>query len=180
MNSTVFVGSLALIALAAPAQQRMEVLHGSNETHHGILIDGSCEDRSLWNLARPAETLSAAVPALPPREAASGHGIAVDSQTLAAERKDVTPVMNPDLVTRQSDATCALKAGTRAYALLLDDGRLLDLDDGGNTYAALAVQNSAPGRAMINARGPGFKPRVTVSGALQGDRIFVDKLKLGQ
>jgi hypothetical protein len=42
------------------------------------------------------------------------------------------------------------------------------------------VQNSAAGRAMINARGPGFKPRVTVTGTLQGDRIFVDKLKLAE
>ena len=107
-------------------------------------------------------------------------GISVDSKTLMTERKDVTPVMNTDLSARQSDPTCALKAGTLAYSVLLDNGRLLDLDDGGNTYATLAVQASPQGHAMINGAGPGFKPRVTISGILQGDRIFVNDLKLGR
>jgi len=179
MRAARFITSLAWLALAVWAQQRMAIPHGSRETLRGVLIDGSCQDRSLWNLERAPETLSAAIPALP-GGAASGQGISVDSKTLAKERSDVVPVMNPDLASRQSDPTCALKAGTRAYALLLDNGRLLDLDDGGDTYAALAVQNSAPGRALINARGPGIKPRVTVSGTVQGDRIFVDKLKLAE
>jgi len=178
MKHTLRIAPLALIALAAAAQPRMESLHGTRETLDGVLIDAGCGDRSLWNMARPAESLSAAIPAA--GAAAPNHGIAVDAKTLAAERKDVIPVMNPDLSARQSDPTCAIKAGTRAYAVLLHNGRLLDLDDGGNTYAALAVQNSTPGRAMINARGPGFKPRVTVTGTVQGDRIFADELKLGQ
>jgi hypothetical protein len=176
------IASLALIALTAPAQQRMEALHGTRETFHGVLIDAGCEDRSLWNLARPAESLAAAMPAAhppaPAGQARQGRPIPADSKTLAAERQDVTPVMNPDLSARQSDPTCALKAGTSAYAVLLANGRLVDLDDAGNTYAALAVQNSPPGRLMINARGPGFKPRVTVTGTLQGGRIFTDELTL--
>jgi hypothetical protein len=178
MKHTLPIASLALMALAASAQQRTETLHGTSATLHGVLIDAGCEDRSLWNLARPAESLSAAIPAA--GQASQSHGITVDSKTLAAERRDVVQVMNPDLRARQSDPTCALKAGTRAYAVLLDNGRLVDLDDGGNTYAALAVQNSPPGRAMLNARGPGFKPRVTVTGTVEGDRIFADELKLGQ
>jgi hypothetical protein len=178
------IASLALVAAAASAQPRMEALHGASATLHGVLIDAGCEDRSMWNMRRPAESVAGSTapfaPAVAANKAEESHGITVDPQTLAAERKDVVPVMNPDLRARQSDPTCALKAGTRAYALLLDNGRLLDLDDGGDTYAALAVENSPAGRAMINSRGPGFKPLVTVTGTLQGDRMFVDELKLGK
>jgi len=179
---TLPVALLALAAAVGSAQQRMETLHGNRETLRGVLIDAGCQDRSLWNLARPPESMANAVaPGQPPAPASQNvesHGITVESKTIAAERKEIVPVMNPDLRARQADPTCALKTGTRAYAVLLDNGRLVDLDDGGNAYAALAVQNATAGRAMINARGPGFKPRVTVTGTLQGDRVFVDELSL--
>lgn len=182
MKHTIAAASLAFIAMAASAQQRMEALHGTNETIHGVLVDAGCADRSVWNMARPAEPLAAAIaPAQAPTpagQAVQSHGIAIDAKTVAAERQDVTPMMIQDMSTRQSDPTCALKASTRDYAVLLDSGRLLDLDSGGNTYASLAVQNSSQGRAMMNGHGPGFKPHVTVTGTVQGFRMFTNELKL--
>jgi len=56
---------------------------------------------------------------------------------------------------------------THAYALLLADGRVADLDEGGNTFADAAVKADPQGRAMLAGQGPGFKPIVTVTGHVQ-------------
>jgi hypothetical protein len=180
------IAALGLATLAASAQQREEIPRGNRQTLRGTLVDAGCKDRSLWNLHRPPETVANAIPSgqqpapANQNQNVQSHGVTVDSKTIEAERKDILPVMNPDLASRQPDPTCSVKAGTRAYALLMDNGRLIDLDEGGNTYASLAVQNSSAGRAMINAKGPGFKPRVTVMGTLEGDRVFVDDLNLNR
>lgn len=157
----------------------------------GVLIDAGCRDRSVWNMTRPPEPLNAAMPAAGQTtsgqqatrgaQATESSGISVDSKTIGLERQDVDQVMmNADLSARQSDPTCAIKADTRSFALLLHDGRLLDLDDAGTTFATAAIQASSAGRAMLNGKGPGFKPRATVIGRVQGDRIFADEVKLGK
>lgn len=187
MRNILRISAVAVLVLAAQAQNRQEKvlqqLHANDHTLQGVLIDAGCEDRSLWNMTRLPEAQSAAIaPAGQGTRGAEGsqsQGVSVDSKTIGLEREDVTSVLNPDMSARQSDPTCAIKANTRAYALLLRSGRLLDLDEGGNTYATLAVQNSAQGKAMINGKGPGFKPMVTVVGSIYGDRVFANQVKLG-
>ena len=188
MRRIVIVSSAALLVLAAQAQNRNEKvaqqLHTNDQTLQGVLIDAGCQDRSLWNMTRPPEQQAAAIATgdngTRGAQASQSHGISVDSQTIQAERADITPVENAETIARQSDPTCAIKANTRAYAVLLRGGRLLDLDEGGNTYATAAVQDSARGRDMLNGRGAGFKPLVTIVGWIQGDRVFADQVKLGK
>ena len=52
---------------------------------------------------------------------------------------------NPDLRTRQQDPNCAVSGSTVSFAILLDDGRLLNLDEGGNTLVGQAVHATRPG-----------------------------------
>ena len=166
------------------------VFRGSNPvTVYGTLIDAACKDRSALNLATPPESLTAAMPVETPAESqaakakpgpggVSSHGITVNAKTLSAERSDVVAHMAPDLFTRQADPTCAITAGTTGYAVFLDDGRLLNLDQGGNTFASDAVVISKAGRAMLNGTAYGFKPRVKINGRVRGDRIEVSDLAL--
>lgn len=164
---------------------RTPVARGTNPlTLEGVLVDASCKDRSRANLTTPPESLSAAMPVQP--TAASGssggnggvsaQGVSVDAKTVAAERGDVLEHQAKDLATRQFDPTCAVTGGTSAYAVLLSNGRLLDLDEGGNTLASEAVLQSANGRAMLNGNAYGFKPQVKLTGRVRGDRIIVTQL----
>jgi len=192
MKQMLRIAALSLLALTGWAQNRQEQkisqeLGAHEITLHGVLIDAGCPDRSLWNMTRPPEAQAASMAPMGPTtagqatrdgQAAQSEGISVDSKTIGLERQDVTMVMNPDLSARQTDPTCAIKANTRSYALLLRDGRLLDLDDGANTLATAAVQSSRAGRQMINGRGPGFKPVVTIVGRVHGDRFFGDQLRM--
>ena len=73
---------------------------------------------------------------------------------------------------------CPITAGTRAFALLLADGRLLDLDEGGTTFASAALNGSKDGRALINGTADSIRPRATVKGHLHGSKIVVDGLTL--
>ena len=149
---------------------------------HGILIDGSCPDRQNLVLRQPPETLQTKAPAepanpapgKPPRAGAvSAKGITVDAGTIQAERSDVMMNQVPDIFARQEDPTCAVTASTSEFAVLRDNGRLLDLDQGGNTFALQAVQSSEPGMAMMNGRGPAVKPRVTVKGWVRNHQVLV-------
>lgn len=152
----------------------------------GMLFDAGCRDRSSLNLSSAPESLAAAMPVETPAEsseaaknsggAASSHGISVDAKTLQAERADVVIHQVPDLTTRQADPSCAVTGGTSGYAVRLDDGRILNLDEGGNTLAADAVVGSKDGRAMLNGAAYGFKPRVKVAGHVRGDRLIVDQI----
>lgn len=185
MRRMLGISAIGVLAFAAEAQnpdRLAQQLRSRDNQIQGVLIDAGCEDRSLWNMRRTPETQAAAVApggdATRGAEATQASGISVDSRTIGLERQDITPVQNPDMIARQSDPTCAIKANTRAYAVLLRDGRLLDLDEGGNTYASLAVQTSPQGKAMINGQGPGFKPRVTITGWIYRDHVFADQLKL--
>ena len=108
--------------------------------------------------------------------AVSSHGIAIDAKTLAAERADSLRHQVPDLITRQADPTCAITGGTSGYAVRLDDGRILNLDEGGNTLATESVLASRNGRAMLNGAAYGFKPRVTIVGHIRGDHLIVAQI----
>jgi hypothetical protein len=161
-------------------------------TFNGVLFDAACKDRSTANLAIPPESLAAGTPAeftsgpnsktaskpaaKNSQDGVSAHGISVDAKTLASERSDVLEHQVPDLRTRQQDPTCAITGSTSTYGLALSDGRLLNLDQGGNTLAAEAVNGNPQGRAMLNGTAFGFKPRAKVSGRIRGDRFFVDQL----
>lgn len=156
----------------------------------GMLFDAGCKDRSSLNLSTPAESLAGAMPVETPAEsqaaaraknsgsAASAHGISVDAKTLTAERSDIVSHQVPDLTTRQADPSCAVTGGTSGYAVRLDDGRILNLDEGGNTFAADAVLASKNGRAMLNGAAYGFKPRVKISGRVRGDRLIVEQIDI--
>jgi hypothetical protein len=170
-------------------------------TLRGLLVDAGCWDRSNLNLGRPPETLAGAAPAETPQESAAGNaqrqkqgyaergappregsvsasGINVDAATVAAERAGVLEHQERDLVSRQSDPTCAIKGSTRGFALLLGDGRLVNLDEGGNTFATAAVSSSPRGRSMLNGLGPGFKPVATVIGQVRGDTVIASSVQL--
>jgi hypothetical protein len=181
-----FALPLTLTALTLPAQTGEKPKPIPPAVFHGVLLDGGCRDFSKSNLNKAPLSVAASSPAETPQAAAAAQangpraafGITVDAQTLAAERTDVMPHQVADLLSRQSDPTCAIKGNTRAYALLLDNGRLLDLDEGGNTYATVAVGDSAAGRAMLTGQAPGLKPRATVKGRVQGDKIVAVSVQL--
>lgn len=171
----------------APAKQDQEHARAAAPspdapgTLRGILIDAACRDLSRYNLRLAPQALPASAKE-PDAKSAGGattaSGITVDARTLDAERADAMPHQTADLVSRQSDPTCAIKGGTHAYALLLPDGRVADLDEGGNTFADAAVKADPQGRAMLAGQGPGFKPMVTVSGHVQGSRIVATAVKI--
>jgi hypothetical protein len=86
----------------------------------------------------------------------------------------------PDLRSRQMDPTCAITGATHSFSIVLNQGRMLNLDDGGNTFATEAVNGSAAGRAMLNGNGGGFKPGVTIKGRIRADKIVVQSLKFSK
>jgi hypothetical protein len=185
----VVAASLAASA-QTPAPGKPDQEHARGETPsvaapatlRGILIDAGCRDLSRYNLHLAPQALPAAAKESQNKGAAAASstasGITVDARTLDAERTDVMPHQFADLLARQSDPTCAIKGSTRAYALLLPDGRVADLDEGGNTFADAAVKADAQGRAMLAGQGPGFKPAVAVTGHIRGSRIVVSEVKI--
>jgi hypothetical protein len=127
-------------------------------TMNGILIDASCDDRTAMNLARPPEK--------PPAEAADTHGAHAGS----ADRSENAHVHPSD------DRTCAVTKGTRSFAFLMTEGRLLNLDEGGNTMVVQALSANPDGRAMLSGEAAGIKPRVSLRGRVHGDRFIVEKI----
>jgi len=202
MNTILRFVPLAWAALTLAAQSAETPKPSPSPVFQGVLLDAGCRDFSSRNVNRPPLSVAGANPAQTPEAIAAAKasnakqpgaapnggaesagprtafGITVDAQTLAAERSDVLPHQVADLLSRQSDPTCAIKGNTRAYALLMDSGRLLDLDDGGNTYATVAVEGSDAGRAMLTGQAPGFKPRAKVKGRIQGDKIIASSVQL--
>ena len=168
-------------------------------TLNGTLLDGNCRDRSQANLTRPPIPVTQQPPVETPELAGvenaaraktgfatanqqpntggiSAHGITVDPQTLAQEQADALEHQVPDLTTRQEDLTCAVNARTSNFAFLMDNGRLLNLNSGGDAWAWQAVQSSSAGKEMLSGEGPGVKPRVTIKGVILGDQLRVDSL----
>lgn len=145
----------------------------------GILVDASCDNRSALNLRQQPEL----APAPLPQQSSGGvsaFGVTVDARTLALERAGVMEHHVPDLRMRQPDLTCAVTGDTRSFALLMDDGRLVNLDEGGNTMASEFLHADAAGRALLNGTGPALKPRVTIKGRIHMTRLVVEQfIKVG-
>ncbi|HEX3877929.1 MAG TPA: hypothetical protein VHW24_13145 [Bryobacteraceae bacterium] len=169
----------------------------------GTLVDAGCRNRSALNMSLPAVPFSAAAPAQTSAEIQAGSqmragqgyqnssqpaqqqnpqvsasGVTVDSKTLASERSDVLEHQVPDLHARQMDPTCAITGNSHGFSLVLTDGRMLNLDDGGDSYATVAIQGSTAGRAMLNGNGGGIKPQAAIKGRIRDDQILVQSLKL--
>ncbi|HEY7391183.1 MAG TPA: hypothetical protein VH640_21890 [Bryobacteraceae bacterium] len=167
----------------------------------GILVDAGCGDRSQENLARTPAPMNLIAPATnselqqamndqrsktafagkdvqPQPPTIQAHGVTVDKETLAQEQADVLQHQVRDLYSRQPDDSCGITGDTKAFALLTDQGRLLNLDEGGNTWAAQAVQSSEEGHALLNGMGSSFKPRVTIKGEIYADQLVVEHLTL--
>ncbi len=153
--------------------------HGSTaaQTVSGVLVDASCRDRTNLNLRQKPVTDIAGQKESDkaPGSNTAGRTPAQDSSDEA--RQSAIAQMVPDALAREEDMTCAVTGGTTNYAILLDDGRLLNMDQGGNTLAAQAVQSTAAGRAMLNGAGPALKPRVKVLGRVGGGEIVVEKIE---
>lgn len=175
-------------------------------TLSGTLVDAGCRNRTALNTSLPSLPFPAALPAETQAEAQAGaqmragqgyenatqpaqqqnptttaYGITVDSKTLSDERRDVLEHQVQDLHSRQMDPTCAITGATHGFAVILaNDGRMLNLDDGGNSFATVAIQGSAVGRAMLNGNGGGLKPQVTIKGRMHGEKVVVQSLKLSK
>jgi len=131
----------------------------------GTLVDASCNDRSAENLGtRPSPPNIAPPPS--PNEKMGG----------AEVPEDIEAHHKPEVMARQSDPSCAITGITRAYGLLTDQGRLLNLDEGGNTFVSSALHASPAGRAMLNGTGAALKPRITLRGRIMADRIIVENI----
>lgn len=139
---------------------------------HGILVDAGCVDRSSLNLQRPATPPALAAPMGKPSGDAPSAS-AADRARAGAFQHQV-----PDLVARQDDPACAITGLTRGFAILTVDGRLLNLDEGGNTMAIQAIQANPAGRALLNRSGPAIKPKAIVTGRIRGDRVLTSKLSI--
>jgi hypothetical protein len=131
-------------------------------------------DRSLVNL----RTRPTGAPALPSGSEKTAKGISVSPEVLKAERARATLPRTPDHAGRYDSATCAITADTKAFMLLLPDGTVLDLDEGGNTLAFEAFQAMPEGQAILNGKIGGLKPQASVRGTRTGDRVRVKSVEL--
>ncbi|MGP8246761.1 MAG: hypothetical protein ACLQVN_19860 [Bryobacteraceae bacterium] len=73
---------------------------------------------------------------------------------------------------------CPVTGGTRAFALELPDGRLLDLGEAGATFASAALNGSKDGRDLINRVVYSIRPQATVTGQLHGYKVIVDSVTI--
>ena len=152
----------------------------------GLLVDASCVERTPFDLRQPPESMAAKQPAQPPAAAQAGQregsasGITVDAATLAAAHADIDPHLVPEIFSRQPDPSCAITSSTSSFALLTSDNRLLNLDEGGNTFVSQALLSDPAAHAMLNGAGPAVKPWTVVQGVAYGDKLTVDRvLRLG-
>jgi hypothetical protein len=184
---------------------RVETGPAPTVTLNGTLVDAGCRNRTALNMSLPSLPFTAAAPAQTASEAQSGSqmraaqgyqnapqpaqqqnpptsasGITVDPKTLALERSDVLEHQVPDLRSRQMDPTCAITGATHSFSIVLPQGRMLNLDDGGNTFATEAVEGNAGGRAMLNGNSGGFKPTVVIKGRIRADKVVVQSLKIAK
>jgi hypothetical protein len=161
---------LLLAVVGAPAQTQSAV------SWSGTLLDAGCTDRSLQNLrAQPTQTLATSKPAQK-----SPDGITVTPQVTKSERGDTVWAHTPDHASRYSSASCAVTADTKSFMLLLPDGTLLNLDEGGNTLALEAFQDSPAGHTILNGKVGGLKPQATILGVRSGDRLQTRSIELRQ
>jgi hypothetical protein len=161
------IGSLA----AQPGPQAVK-------TWSGIILDASCTDRSLVNLRSQPEAALATINGPQKPAEGSAAGISVSPQVVKAERAEAILPDTADHASRYPSASCALTADTKAFMLLLPDGTLLNLDEGGNTMAFEAFQDSAGGQAILNGKVGGMKPQATIAGIRSGDRLKARSVEL--
>jgi hypothetical protein len=76
------------------------------------------------------------------------------------------------------DPSCSISGDTRAFAMLLPNGTLLNLDEGGNTKADELFQSSAAGMAILNGKPGGEKPHAEIKGIRRGDTLNVITIRL--
>jgi hypothetical protein len=146
------------------------------QEYSGLLVDATCSDRTSLNLReKPTQAPMAQSPSPASGSEGSSGGVTVDAKTMQSERSDALAHQVPDLASRQPDPSCAITGSTRGFALLTREGRLLNLDEGGTTYAWQAINSLPEGRALLNGSGAGVKPQVEVRGRVQGDRLIVEK-----
>jgi hypothetical protein len=162
--------ALLVLAYGTWAQTR------TASTWSGLLLDAGCAERSLDNLrAPPTDTL-----AMSNEPQASAKGIKVSPRIVQAERAGAMLPRTTDHASRYSSASCALTADTKAFMLLLSDGTLLNLDEGGNTLAFEAFQATPAGQAILNGKVGGLKPQASVTAVKSGDRLKVRSVELVQ
>jgi len=146
------------------------------QEYSGLLVDGTCSDRTSLNLReKPMQPAMAQSPGPGSGSEGSSGGVSVDSKTMQNERSEALSHQVPDLTSRQSDPSCAITGSTREFSLLTREGRLLNLDEGGTTYAWQTIHSLPEGRALLNGSGGGVKPQVQIRGRVQGDRLIVEK-----
>jgi hypothetical protein len=147
-------------------------------TWTGRLVDAGCPNRGGFFLGMSSGQAAAVQPDAPAAEPTSASGISVSPETAQAERGDALAHQVPDLRTRQEDYACAITGMTRAFALVLPDGQLKNLDEGGNTMALEAFEHSSQGQAVLSGFMQGSKPRASVTGAARGDHIIAENIRL--
>jgi len=146
----------------------------------GVLLDAGCKNRSVDNLrSAPVAELATIKEPQKPAEG-SADGIQVAPGTVKSERGKAVLPRTPDHASRYSNASCALTADTKAFMLLTSDGTLLNLDEGGNTLAFEAFQDSAAGQSILNGKVGGLKPQATIVGVRAGDRLKARSVELHQ
>src|SRR5438105_3056401 len=133
MRNTVIVLGFVLCTSGMAAERR------DTKTWSGILLDAGCRDRSVENLRTPPMDSPAAAPNT---SANPAKGLAVPPDVLKSERAEATGPHTSDHASRYSSASCALTSDTKAFALLLPNGVLMELDEGGNTLAFDAFQST--------------------------------------
>lgn len=139
------------------------------QTLRGVLVDAGCRNRDSFTLETTGER------SLPP--AAGSQGVARPADQIPEQ---VTENLVPDSASRQMDVGCAVTGATTAFAILLGNGQLKNLDEGGNTFAWEAVVATPEGQAVLEGRQSGVKRSAVLTGTLQGDRIMVESLRLEQ
>ncbi len=136
-------------------------------TWSGMLVDAGCGNRQNYMLQTPArETLAGP---------ASAHAEQQGAARSPKVPEEATENRVPDVVARQMDVACAITGATTGFAILLDNGQLKDLDEGGNTFAWEAVQAT-----LLGGTPRGVKPRAVLQGTLRNDEIIVESLRLKQ
>jgi hypothetical protein len=163
---------IAGVVLASAALQGAD----KPTTWSGLMLDAGCTDRSLDNLrAQPLDAL-----AMARKPQATPDGIAVDPKVVKAERAEAVLPHTADHASRYSNAGCAITSDTKAFMLLLGDGTLLNLDEGGNTMAFEAFQSTAAGQAILNGKVGGLKPQASIVGVRAGDRLKARSVEVRQ
>jgi hypothetical protein len=159
---------------------------GKLKTWRGVLVDAGCPNRSsLGRQQAPAASGKQAkvgergsAGREKPVQGKAEEGGHAHSAAEHARHADVEAHQVPDVRSRQTDSSCAISGATSAYALLLPNGNLLNLDQGGNTQAAAAFQATPEGQAVLSGKKRSAKPRAEIKARRRADNLVVESLRL--